>query len=69
MTCSVPEAFTITVHEESLTDVHIVAPGAIDHVPDDDLELVAGGGAGTTRAVHVHPSREGLQFLKEPTNG
>lgn len=38
-----PEYFKITVHEESLTDIHlVVAPGA-GALNDDDLELVAGG--------------------------
>ena len=39
-----PDAVSVTVHEESLTDVHLVLPaGAADELADDDLELVAGG--------------------------
>lgn len=40
----IPEFVTVTVHEESLTDVHIVIPVTVgDEIHDDDLELVAGG--------------------------
>lgn len=40
-----PEYFKITVHEESLTDIHLVlAPGA-GSLSESDLELVAGGDA------------------------
>lgn len=40
----IPEAVTISVHEESLTDVHIVIPAAAgDEVSEEDLELVSGG--------------------------
>lgn len=38
----IPDSVTITVHEESLTDVHIVVPAG-DRIAEDDLELVAGG--------------------------
>ena len=39
-----PDTVTITVHEESLTDVHLVIPAAAtDEMTDADLELVAGG--------------------------
>ena len=41
----VPDFITVTVHEESLTDVHLVIPAALgEEVTEDDLELVAGGG-------------------------
>ena len=66
---SVPEAFTITVHEESRTDVHIVAPGAIDHVPDDDLELVAGGMCWDDSCRPRAPEQRGSAVPEEPTNG
>lgn len=40
----VPESVTITVHEESLTDVHLVIPRATgDELHEEDLDLVAGG--------------------------
>lgn len=39
----VPEFITVTVHEESLTDVHLVIPPSVDEITEDDLELVAGG--------------------------
>lgn len=39
----IPAAVQITVHEESLTDVHLVVPADSDVVADNDLELVAGG--------------------------
>lgn len=36
---------TITVHEESLTDIHLVIPATTtDEIADADLALVAGGG-------------------------
>lgn len=42
----IPDFVTITVHEESLTDVHLVIPAAVgDEIGEDDLELVAGGGS------------------------
>ena len=37
-----PVAVTVTVHEESLTDIHLTIPAAGD-LADADLELVAGG--------------------------
>jgi hypothetical protein len=40
----IPAFVTVTVHEESLTDVHLVIPAALgDEIAEDDLELVAGG--------------------------
>ncbi len=40
-----PEAVKVSVHEESLTDVHLVIPAAQSRgqIADTDLELVAGG--------------------------
>jgi hypothetical protein len=40
----VPEFIEVTVHEESLSAVHIVIPAATgDEIAEEDLELVAGG--------------------------
>lgn len=40
----VPEFVRVTVHEESLTDVHLVIPKVVDEaVADEDLEFVSGG--------------------------
>jgi hypothetical protein len=42
----VPAAVKLTVHQESLTDIHIVLPAttaAEGEFSEDDLELVAGG--------------------------
>jgi hypothetical protein len=40
-----PDVVTVTVHEESLTDIHIVLPSGAGQgeLADDELELVAGG--------------------------
>ena len=40
-----PEAIKVSVHEESLTDVHLVIPASRSkgQLADADLELVAGG--------------------------
>lgn len=42
-----PDAVSVEVHEESLTSIHIVVPAASGsgELSEDDLELVAGGGA------------------------
>lgn len=41
----IPEYVTVTVHEESLTEVHLVIPAAVgDEVAEEDLVLVAGAG-------------------------
>lgn len=41
----IPEIVNITVHEESLTSVHLVLPSQpAAELSEDDLELVAGGG-------------------------
>lgn len=41
----VPDIVTVTVHEESLTDIHLVLPVArpTGELAEDDLDLVAGG--------------------------
>lgn len=41
-----PDGVTVTVHEESLTSIHLVVPAqpGAGELSDDDLELVAGGG-------------------------
>ena len=39
-----PDFIDVTVHEESLTDVHLVIPAGVgDEINEEDLELVAGG--------------------------
>lgn len=41
-----PSGINVTIHEETLTDLHIVVPAqpSGDDLSDDQLELVAGGG-------------------------
>lgn len=42
----IPDVVTVNVHEESLTDIHVVLPSparASGEISEDDLELVAGG--------------------------
>jgi hypothetical protein len=42
----IPDLVTVSVHEESLTDIHLVLPAAAGgegEISEDDLELVAGG--------------------------
>lgn len=41
-----PDLVTVSVHEESLTNIHVVLPAArgAGELAEDDLELVAGGG-------------------------
>lgn len=43
----IPEAVRIEVHEESFTSLHVVLPAVAPdgELSEDDLELVAGGGA------------------------
>jgi hypothetical protein len=46
----VPDLVTVSVHEESLTDIHLVLPAAAGgegEISEDDLELVAGGACWT----------------------
>ena len=38
-----PDAVKVSVHEESVTDIHIVLGPSSDELTDGDLELVAGG--------------------------
>lgn len=42
-----PDVVTVTVHEESLTDLHLVLPAVPSgaELSDRDLELVSGGAA------------------------
>lgn len=42
-----PKLVAVTVHQESLTDIHLVIPAATgeDELSESDLELVAGGAA------------------------
>lgn len=46
----IPGSVVITLHEESLTDVHLTIP-ADPSVSDDILEQVSGGGSGTQLAA------------------
>jgi hypothetical protein len=40
----IPDFVDVTVHEDSLTDVHLVIPSPpVDALSDADLELVSGG--------------------------
>ncbi|MDQ1249361.1 MAG: hypothetical protein QG597_3736 [Actinomycetota bacterium] len=42
----IPDMVTVSVHEESLTDIHVVLPAPAHsegEIAEDDLELVAGG--------------------------
>jgi hypothetical protein len=39
----VPESVTITIHEESLTDIHLVLANDSSALSEEDLELVSGG--------------------------
>lgn len=39
----IPETTQVVLHEESLTQIHLIIPSAED-LSDADLELVAGGG-------------------------
>ncbi len=40
---TVPEIVTVTIHTESLTDVHLTIPADVDQLSEADLELAAGG--------------------------
>jgi hypothetical protein len=52
---ALPDAVRVTVHEESLTDIHLVLPAnTSDELSDNDLELVAGGSCWSNYVtVHV----------------
>jgi hypothetical protein len=39
----IPESVSVQVHEESMSEVHLVLPAAQEDLSDADLELVAGG--------------------------
>jgi hypothetical protein len=41
----IPERVSVRVHEESLSEVHLVLPASQEDLSDADLELVAGGAA------------------------
>ena len=52
----IPEFIAVTVHEESLTDVHLVIPEAPgDEIAEEDLEMVAGGEACWTNSCTSGP--------------
>lgn len=38
-----PDSVKVTVHEESLTDIHLVIPASSSPLSESDLELVSGG--------------------------
>ncbi len=42
---TVPEIVSVTIHAESLTDVHLTIPADVDQLSEADLELAAGGGS------------------------
>jgi hypothetical protein len=52
-----PDVVTVTVHEESLTGIHIVLPSVPSQgeLADDELELVAGGGVCWTNSCTSGP--------------
>jgi hypothetical protein len=39
----IPDNVSVQVHEESLSEVHLVLPASQEDLSDADLELVAGG--------------------------
>lgn len=39
----IPEFINVTVHEESLTDIHLVLSAPTSDLTEEDLQLVAGG--------------------------
>lgn len=43
----IPENVSVQVHEESLSEVHLVLPASQEDLSDADLELIAGGGGWT----------------------
>jgi hypothetical protein len=40
----IPEQINVQVHEESLSEIHLVLPVGEEQLSDADLELVSGGG-------------------------
>jgi hypothetical protein len=52
-----PDVVSVTVHEESLTDLHLVLPAAPrgGELADDELEMVAGGAACWTNSCTSGP--------------
>lgn len=57
----VPAAVHVTVHEESLTDIHLaIHASSSGEIAEDDLELVAGGGCWSNAGIpedsmHTNP--------------
>jgi hypothetical protein len=41
----IPQDVSVNVHEESMSEVHLVLPVSQEDLSDADLELVAGGGS------------------------
>ena len=39
----VPSEVTIHVHQESMTELHLVVPSARDQLSDEELDMIAGG--------------------------
>ena len=46
---TMPEGFSIHVHEESATDFHVVLPPASGPISDEHLRMAAGGFAGNAQ--------------------
>jgi hypothetical protein len=47
----IPEDVSVHVHEESLSEVHLVLPASQEDLSDADLEMVAGGAGWDPSAV------------------
>lgn len=39
----IPDFVNVTVHEETLTDIHLVIGASMQEISEEDLELVSGG--------------------------